>query len=273
MKFLKTFIVLSSLVLVSNSYAYYEANDKNFKDGFEAGLEALSLQSKVDGFSYKRIQINKPFLIIYNIKNIPLNEALFLQVIASREGYETHLTKDFVSFGSFEREIDAKEKIKSLVSKFKLNYKDFKVQKNIKEIITYPFLYKDFYEKLLDEAKKLGIIVETQIIEKTTIKQPQPQNKSKTTTSKKKNEKFVLKNSKAMSYISLGGSERDSKNFSEDKLINNGKEYEIEKRIKTKSGEEFVKVLGENLYFSTKDISKIKERKGTNNEKNNCCNK
>ncbi|EIZ8033464.1 hypothetical protein MQV54_001476 [Campylobacter jejuni] len=265
----KSFLAFSFLILSSTSYAFYEPNDKNFKDGFEAGLEALKFQAQIDGFSYKKIEINKPYLIVYNIENIPLNEALFLQVISSREGYESHLTKEFITFGEFEREIDAKEKIKFLISKFKLNAKDFKIQKNIKEIITYPYLYKRFYEKLLDEAKASGVIVETKIIEKNPIKQIKSSNKPKSIP-KKSYEIFTLNNTKAMSYYSLGGSEKDSKNYIEKGFVKSGKEYEIEKNITTNSGEKFVKIVGENIYFSIKDIA-IKNKKAKN-EKNNCCN-
>ncbi|WP_270978451.1 hypothetical protein [Campylobacter helveticus] len=249
------FIVLSALLLGLNLNvlnAYYEPNDKSFKDGFEAGLKAVEFQAKNEGFTSKSISITKPFVLLLDIKEMPLSEVLFLQVLASREGIESHLSEEFLYLGSFEREVDAKDRIKSLVAKFKLNAKDLKVHKNIKEIITYPYLYKGFYESLLQKAKEEGIIIETKVLTKPLIKnpivakKPLPKKANPTTS-------FSLKNAKAMSYASLGGIESDSKNYEEKGLVGK-KDFIFEKKIKTNKNESFVKVAGQNLYFLEEDI-------------------
>lgn len=245
----KFFLILAISFGILNA-TYYEANDKNFKDGFEAGLEALKFQKNADGFNSRLIEIKEPFLLTYDIKNYPLNEALFIQLLSARQGFNTHLTKEFISFGGYEREIDAKDKMKSLASKFKLNLKDFKIQKNIKEIITYPFLYKLFYDNLLQEAIKSGVIIEVKILEKPIVKKNIKNKPIKTF--ENKYPLFYLKNSKAMGY-SLIGSEQDSKNFIENGFITKNT-FKLEKTITTLTGEKFVKVVGENLYFSIKDV-------------------
>ncbi len=113
---MKTFKKLSIVLIFGANLcfgnSFYEVNHISFKEGFEAGLKALEFQAKQDGFKAKQILVSKPFLLVYEIKNTPLDEALFLQIIADKEGFETHLSRDFVSFGAFDREIDAKAKAK-----------------------------------------------------------------------------------------------------------------------------------------------------------------
>lgn len=238
-------------LLLLQAKAYYEPDDKSFKDGFEAGLKALEFQAKNEGFSPKIIVIDKPYVLLLDIKEMPLSEVLFLQVLASREGIESHLSEEFLYLGSFEREVDAKDRIKNLVSKFKLNAKNLKVHSHIKELISYPYLYKNFYEDLLLKAKNEGVIVETKILQKPLIKTPLIAKKPLAKKSTPLN--FSLKNAKAMSYMSLGGSENDSKNYEEKGLVSQ-KNFIFEKKIQTNSGESFVKVAGLNLYFLESDI-------------------
>lgn len=246
-------VILLSFLALSKAFGYYEPNDKSFKDGFEAGLKALEFQAKNEGFTSKNIKITKPFTLLLDIKEMPLSEVLFLQILASREGIESHLSEDFLYLGSFEREIDAKDRIKSLIAKFKLNAKNLKIHKNIQEIITYPYLYKSFYESLLQKAKEQGIIVETKILTKTTIKNPV----QKPLVKKVSPIQFTLKNAKAMSYVSLGGVENDSKNY-EEKGLKKRQNFTFEKKIKTNLGESFIKVAGENLYFLEADVLMLK---------------
>lgn len=252
----KTLFILFVFILGFNqAFAYYdEINDKSFKDGFEAGLKALEFQAKTEGFTAKLININKPYVLLLDIKEMPLSEVLLLQVLAAREGIESHLSEEFLYLGSFEREIDAKDRIKTLISKFKLNAKDLKIYKNIKEILTYPYLYKTFYQNLLQRAREEGIIVETKILTQPIIKNPVI---AKKPISKKPNPiNFTLKNSKAMAYLSLGGSESDSKNYEEKGFLPK-QNFTFEKRIKTSSNENFVKVAGQNLYFLESDIAML----------------
>lgn len=251
-------VILLSFLALSKAFGYYEPNDKSFKDGFEAGLKALEFQAKNEGFTSKNIKISKPFTLLLDIKEMPLSEVLFLQILASREGIESHLSEDFLYLGSFEREIDAKDRIKSLIAKFKLNAKNLKIHKNIQEIITYPYLYKSFYESLLQKAKEQGIIVETKILTKTTIKNPV----QKPLVKKVSPIQFTFKNTKAMSYVSLGGVENDSKNY-EEKGLKKKQNFTFEKKIKTNLGESFIKVAGENLYFLEADVLMLKTNSKT----------
>lgn len=259
---MKTFKKLSILLIfganlcLANTNSFYEVNHISFKEGFEAGLKALEFQAQRDGFKAQRILVSKPFLLVYEIKNTPLNEALFLQIIADKEGFDTHLSKDFLSFGSFNREIDAKSKAEELLSKFKLDKKSLKILKNEMSFSTYPFLWQDFHNTLLNDAISAGVLVEEKIVYKTIHKNPTKEVEAKAKP-KIVSKKIVFKNAKAMAYQSLGGAENDSLNFSETKLLNK-KEFEFEKEITTTQGEKFVKVKGENLYFSALD-TEIKE--------------
>lgn len=258
------FSLLALALLITHAQAYYEPNDKSFKDGFEAGLAALEFQAKNEGFSSRVISLTKPYTLLLDIKEMPLSEVLFLQVLASREGIQSHLSEEFLYLGSFEREVDAKDRIKNLVSKFKLNAKNLKVYSKIKEFITYPYLYKGFYESLLSKAKNEGVIVETKILQKPIIK-PSPIIKKANPQIIKK-PSFTLKNAKAMSYKSLGGSENDAKNYAEVGLKSK-QNFFLEKRIKTNLGESFVKVAGLNLYFLESDITMLSDISNTTNTK------
>ncbi len=150
-------------------------------------------------------------------------------------------------------------KLKELLDKFKLDKNAIKVLKNSMSFHTYPFLWQDFHNTLLNDAIQAGVIVEEKekIVYKTSSK-----NEKKTQTetkAKAPSKKIIFKNAKAMSYQSLGGVENDSLNFTENKLLNQ-KEFEFEKEITTSQGESFIKVKGENLYFSTLDV-KLEESK------------
>lgn len=249
---LKILICLLSFNLCfANSF--YEVNHISFKEGFQAGLQALEFQAKQDGYKQKQIVVSKPFLLVYEIRNIPLDEALFLQIIANKEGFETHLSKDFISFGEFERQIDAKSKAKELLNKFKLKENSIKIYTNTQSFLTYPFLWQDFHTKLLQEAIDLGVIVKEKekIIYKTIYKN----NESPKTQIKTK--KLIFKNAKAMSYQSLEGDLTQSSNYKEAGLVK-AQEYEFEKEIQTTESEIFVKVKDKNLYFSKFDVE-IKE--------------
>lgn len=248
-KFLFILVFLVNFAFAVSSY--YDPNDKSFRDGFEAGLKALSLQAKVDGYKTTAIANPYPYLVVFETKNMPLHEALFLQVIATREGLESHLTKNFVTFGGFDREIDAKDIKNLVIKKFKVDPKNVKIYKNYQIINSYPYLWQDFHTRLLQDAIQKGVIVETKIVEK--IKYI----KTKEKAPEKKQEaikNIVFKRAKAMAYKNIGDI-KDSNDFVELGLKETRKEkFVFEKEVQTKQNEVFVKVKDENIYFSIEDI-------------------
>lgn len=230
---------------------YYDVNDKSLRDGFEAGIKALDFQRKVDGVKPTKILVSKPYLLVLDIKNTPINEALFLQTLAFKEGVDSHLTREFVSFGEYEREIDARDIAKLLSEKFKLNLKSFRILINQKEIITYPYLWGATYEKLLTEAKEAGVIVETKVLNKVPINTTNT--KKKQTAPKVVEVEILFKNALAMGYKRIGDSGKSSDYVEVGLLEQRG--YLLDSKITTISGESFVKVKGENLYFSVSDVT------------------
>lgn len=231
----------------------YEPNSKNFRDGFEAGIKAISFQSKTDGFQQKLVFINKPFLLIYDISSTPLHEGLFIQNITAREGFETHFTKEFISLGEFDREIDAKDAKDLLVRKYRFKANNIKILKNQNTIVTYPFLFEEFYKRLLNEAENMGYIIKTEVISSSKISYDISKKQSTKPKSKPKSKMITFKNQKAMGYV-LSGDENSSTSFIERKL-QKSQGYEFDKEIQTKEGERFIKVKGQNLYFSNADVS------------------
>lgn len=245
-------LCVGNVVFSADNIEIYEPNSKNFRDGFEAGIKAIGFQAKTDGFQQKLIIINKPFLLVYDIGNTPLHEGLFIQTITAREGFETHFTKDFVSLGEFDREIDAKDAKDLLIRKYRFKANNIRILKNQSNIVTYPFLFENFYKKLLNEAESLGYIIKNEVIYGS--KTSRSTNVQKTANKPKpKGKMIVFNNPRAMGYV-LSGDEKSSTSFIERRL-QKAKNYEFEKEIQTKESERFVKVKGENLYFSVSDVS------------------
>ena len=134
---------------------------------------------------------------------------------------------------------------KQLLERFKIKTK---VLKNTDKIITYPYLFTDFFQALLNKARYEGILIETKIIET----KPKITRKAISQTPKNLATKSIeFKNSRAMSYYLRG--ELDSKNIFENGLIPS-KIYPFGEMIKTPQGENFVKVKNKNLYFSIEDV-------------------
>lgn len=257
----------------SNSVAKYElkANEAIFKAGFEAGIKALEFQRKNDGYQPIKININKEFYIVYDITSLPYEEALFLQNIANRDGFDTHITKSFLFFGEFERKADALKAIDDLKQKFKIDAKLKQKNKDEEFLITYPKLWGNFFTIFMAQVAKDGYIIvkntefvpidsksnidnKTKVVtNKASTKQPQAQIQGS-------NKPFTLKNSKAMSYKKVG-SGNNSQNYKENGLISKEKFYlgNYNKAIVTEQGEKFYKVLDKNIYFSDKDVVIIKE--------------
>lgn len=234
------------------SVEIYEPNSKNFRDGFEAGIKALDFQAKTDGFQQKLVKLNKPYLLIFDIKNTPFHEALFFQTISAREGFDTHFTKEFVALGEFERDIDAKDAKELLIRKYGINANDLKILSDQKSIVTYPFLFHSFYKNLLNDAKELGYMIKTDVVTKEKIQIPSNNVKKVEIPKKQIVKKITFKNAKAMSYT-LQGNSKFSTSFVEQGLLN-ATEYEFENSVTTEDGETFVKVKGQNLYFASSDV-------------------
>lgn len=231
----------------------FKTNEAFFKDGFKAGIKALEFQRRNDGYEPQKIAIKKEFFIVYNITNLPYEEALFLQNIASREGFETHMTKTFLFFGEFERHADALKATQELKEKFDI---DAKIEQNKGGdfLITYPKLWGDFYQNLMAQVSSRGYIVtaehvpvnpKSNIESKRSTKQTQTQN----------HKIFTLKNSKAMSYKKIGPG-NDSRDYQEGGLVDKKDFYSgnYGKPIITNQGEKFYKVLNKNIYFSSEDV-------------------
>lgn len=256
----KIFLLLFSFGLLFGANEFlevYEPNEKNFRDGFEAGIRAVAFQAKTDGFTQTLIKIKKPFLLVYNITETPMHEALFLQIITAREGFDTHYTKEYISMGEFEREIDAKDAIDLLVRKYKIKSSNLKILKNIEAIVTYPFLFNEFYKKILNEVKEKGYFIQTEIKYAQPAKVTTPTPKKKVETPKPKQKNITFKNSKAMSYELIKfGIETESIDYIKVRFLNSGvAKYVFDKEITTTKGEKFIKVSGQNLYFLSADVN------------------
>lgn len=250
----KTILIAIACGTLANANVY-APQDMSFKKGFDAGLKALEFQKNNEGVQPQKIEINKPYLVQLEISNIPYNEVLFLQNIASREGYKTFLTKNYLIFGEFDREIDAKDTIAQLEKSFKIRPSIRKISEKT-SLITYPFLWGEFWTIFLEEAKRNGYVIKKEIIKVPEVQRVQQTAQRKTTSIFEKPKKILLVNDKAMTY-SLEGDKNYSGNFIEKGLV--GKENWIldnkEKIIKTAQGEQFVKVKDSNLYFSIEDVS------------------
>lgn len=118
----KTLLSLCCLMAILQAENFYDSKSVNvFENGFNAGLSAVKIQAQSDGLRPQTLNVSKNFLLILKIDYMGLDEALFLQVIAKREGFLTHLTRDFITFGEFEREIDTRKASKLIIDNFKLN--------------------------------------------------------------------------------------------------------------------------------------------------------
>lgn len=239
-------------------------NELIFKAGFEAGIKSLDFQRKNDGFKPKRVKINKAFFITYKIDKMPYEEALFLQNIAAREGFDTYITKKYIFFGEFEREADAVKAVSDLNSKFRIKAQLHKSNGG-EFLITYPKLWGQYFTLFEQEIKNLGYIRAEECLNSNKGKSvasnstPKITNGVKTNATSTKNVYFTLKNSKAMSY--MNGDKNINSRFNSLEYIESGlkpkKRYPLgnfRKPYLTKQGESFYKVLDQNLYFSDKDV-------------------
>ena len=270
----KTLLSLCCLMAILQAENFYDSKSVNvFENGFNAGLSAVKIQAQSDGLRPQTLNVSKNFLLILKIDDMGLDEALFLQVIAKREGFLTHLTRDFITFGEFEREIDARKASKLIIDNFKLNPGAVKILSGVRQIKTYPFLFMDFSERLKNnnyfKQFEMQSISDEKTIQKhnvvvtnNTKNEVEPEIKSEisqTQTSDESDEsiappppKITFKNKKAMSYKNIDNNESNSASF-EEVGFKSG-EFWFDKIVFTNSDEAFIKVADENLYFSSEDV-------------------
>lgn len=265
----KIIFSICCLVAMLKAENFYNNKSLNvFENGFNAGLSAVKLQAKYDGLRPQILSVNKNFLLILKIDKIGLDEALFLQVIATREGFETHLTKDFITFGEYEREIDAKKTSKVIIDNFKLNPNSVKILSGVKQIKTYPYLFIDYFKQFEIQEKNIkkpNLEVVNNIEMKTQTKPQSQKIETKAQTKPQSQElennetqallplKIIFKNKQAMSYKNIDDNESNSASFVENGFKTG--EFLFDKIIFTNADESFVKVKDENLYFSNEDIN------------------
>lgn len=246
-------------------------SEQVFKAGFEAGIKSLDFQRKNDGFKPKRVNINKAYFITYEITKMPYEEALFLQNIAAREGFDTYITKKYIFFGEFEREADAVKAVNDLNSKFRIKAQLHK-NNGGEYLTTYPKLWGQYFTLFEQEIKNLGYIradecanTDNNKSNKSLVANSNTQTTtassgtSRVYTTKVKTSFFTLKNSKAMSYMNYDKNNNSRHNSLE--YIESGlklkKRYPIgnfKRPYLTIQGESFYKVLNQNIYFSDKDV-------------------
>lgn len=263
----KTLLSLCCLMAILQAENFYDSKSVNvFENGFNAGLSAVKIQAQSDGLRPQTLNVSKNFLLILKIDDMGLDEALFLQVIAKREGFLTHLTRDFITFGEFEREIDAKKASKLIIDNFKLNPSAVKILSGVKQIKTYPFLFMDFSEHLKNNSYfkqfEMQSINDEETIQKHNVvvtnnaKNEVEPEISQTQTSDESiaspPQKITFKNKKAMSYKNIDNNESNSASF-EEVGFKSG-EFWFDKIVFTNSDEAFIKVADENLYFSSEDV-------------------
>lgn len=263
----KTLLSLCCLMAILQAENFYDSKSVNvFENGFNAGLSAVKIQAQSDGLRPQTLNVSKNFLLILKIDDMGLDEALFLQVIAKREGFLTHLTRDFITFGEFEREIDAKKASKLIIDNFKLNPSAVKILSGVKQIKTYPFLFMDFSEHLKNNSYfkqfEMQSISDEETIQKHNVvvtnnaKNEVEPEISQTQTSDESiaspPQKITFKNKKAMSYKNIDNNESNSASF-EEVGFKSG-EFWFDKIVFTNSDEAFIKVADENLYFSSEDV-------------------
>lgn len=242
-------------------------NEAVFKAGFEAGIKALEFQRKNDGYEPKKVEINKAYYITYDITKMPYEEALFLQNIAAREGFDTHITKKYIFFGEFEREADARKAVNDLNAKFQINAQ-LRQNQGGEFLTTYPKLWGQFYTYFMGEVKRLGYLNANECFNSSI--QSNKTNTANANLDKKKSKisanisLFTLKNSKAMSYMNFDKTKNSRFNSYEYKetglkLKQNFPMGNFNKPYETTQGELFYKVLNKNIYFSDKDVEVLQK--------------
>jgi hypothetical protein len=230
-----------------------------FKKGFDVGLEAVEYQLQHEGYQPKVIQLDKPYVVVIEIKDSPTNDILYFQHLLNKDGIKSTLTKEYLILDSFDRLPDAKE-LSQLVNG------RYAVVSKIKEftdgqIETYPILFNRTFEPIVEHvAKEVNKTVVTKYETPLDIRW---ENQTYKKVAKYKH--FSIKNS-AISYkykysqdknITCGDSTSkcfDSSLFYENKIFNVGTKFKKGGVYRTTDGEYFQKVYNTNLFFSLEDI-------------------
>lgn len=264
---MKKSLVAVSLVAVSVFAGDLNPYEKAFKSGFEYGLRANTMQKNIDGVRAMRVDYTKPFVVSYEIDKIPYSEVLLTQFLAHNDGFRTHLTKNLLLFGDFEREADAKQAVEYLKKNFNISTKIINVSK-VQGLVTNPLLWSGFYDEVLTQAKAQGVIVQEKVVEKIQyverivekplfIEEPKQKKQVKKVVPADYQLKFV--NDKAMGYVLKGNNKKLSNNYVEDGIKSGFFKWYPQGVYQTEKGERFVRSTDE-IYFLEKDVKIIKTR-------------
>jgi len=234
----------------------------SFKKGFTIGLEAVEYQLKNEGYEPKIMQLDSPYIVVMDIKNIPTNDILYFQHLLAKDSINSLITKNFLLIKSFDRIADANELKKSLQSKYSV---ELKVQElTTGTIETYPILFSRTFDKVITDVTTNYDIKYVKQYE--TPLQIRLENKNKPK-KKKVYRTFRLKNT-AMAYtykydqdsdLQCGNTKGkcfDSSLFDEKKVYTKGRYYRKGGVYRTSDGELFQKVYNTNLFFDLNDVRK-----------------
>jgi hypothetical protein len=262
---MKKSLVAVSILAVSVFAGDLNPYERAFKSGFEYGLRANAMQKDIDGVRATRVNYTKPFVVSYDIQKIPYSEVLLTQFLAHNDGFKTHLTKNLLLFGDFEREADAKQAVEYLKKNFNVSANIISLSK-VQGLATNPLLWSGFYDEVLSQAKAQGVIVQEKVVERTVekvvekpvfIEEPKKQVKKPAQKATPMEYQIKLINDKAMGYVLTGNSKILSSNYVEDGIKSGVFKWYPQGIYSTEKGEKFVRSTDE-IYFLYKDVKIIK---------------
>lgn len=263
---MKKSLVAVSILAVSVFAGDLNPYERAFKSGFEYGLRANAMQKDIDGVRATRVNYTKPFVVSYDIQKIPYSEVLLTQFLAHNDGFKTHLTKNLLLFGDFEREADAKQAVEYLKKNFNVSANIISLSK-VQGLATNPLLWSGFYDEVLSQAKAQGVIVQEKVVERTVekvvekpvfIEEPKKQVKKPAQKATPMEYQIKLINDKAMGYVLTGNSKKLSSNYVEDGIKSGVFKWYPHGIYSTEKGEKFVRSTDE-IYFLYKDVKIIKQ--------------
>lgn len=263
---MKKSLVAVSILAVSVFAGDLNPYERAFKSGFEYGLRANAMQKDIDGVRATRVNYTKPFVVSYDIQKIPYSEVLLTQFLAHNDGFKTHLTKNLLLFGDFEREADAKQAVEYLKKNFNASANIISLSK-VQGLATNPLLWSGFYDEVLSQAKAQGVIVQEKVVERTVekvvekpvfIEEPKKQVKKPAQKATPMEYQIKLINDKAMGYVLTGNSKKLSSNYVEDGIKSGVFKWYPQGIYSTEKGEKFVRSTDE-IYFLYKDVKIIKQ--------------
>lgn len=263
---MKKSLVAVSILAVSVFAGDLNPYERAFKSGFEYGLRANAMQKDIDGVRATRVNYTKPFVVSYDIQKIPYSEVLLTQFLAHNDGFKTHLTKNLLLFGDFEREADAKQAVEYLKKNFNVSANIISLSK-VQGLATNPLLWSGFYDEVLSQAKAQGVIVQEKVVERTVekvvekpvfIEEPKKQVKKPAQKATPMEYQIKLINDKAMGYVLTGNSKILSSNYVEDGIKSGVFKWYPQGIYSTEKGEKFVRSTDE-IYFLYKDVKIIKQ--------------